>query len=143
MLNIQPNTGGNERRYRREPYENHETSSELSSFQLKRLYRTLSSDEPSDAGISESGDDDNDDDNDDNHESDRATSHETPSKAPLPPGTANAGAETKRNLSHEDGSAAKKINLPDPNTNGADAWPKLMILGCGQFEGWERGTWYS
>lgn len=121
MLNIQPNTGGNKRRYRREPYENHETWSELSSFQLKRLYRTLSSDQSSDSGVSESNDNDNYDDYEDNYKSDRAISHETLSKAPLPSGTTNAEAEIKRNLSYEDRSAIKKINSPNSNTNEANA----------------------
>lgn len=134
MLNVQPNTGGKKRHHRDKPYENHETWSELSSFQLNRLYKPSSSDEASDSGVSESGDDDNYENYDSNH----ATSHATPSDVPLPGTgeTADPGAEIERNLSRKDEPATKAKTSSGPSTNAADIWPKLMVLGCGQFEGW-------
>lgn len=141
MLNIQPKTGGNERRYSEKPYENHETWDEFPSFWLQRRSNFLSYDESSDSGTSADGENDNSGDKDDHHQSDRATSLATPSTAQLPRGSANDGSEIKRNLSYEDGPATKKKTSPDPNTNGADGWPKLMILGCGQFEGWNQNDW--
>lgn len=128
MLNVQPNTGGEKRHHKDKPYENHETWSELSSFRLNRLYKPSSPDESSDSGVSESGDDDNYENYDSNH----ATSHATPSDVPIP------GAETKRDLSRKDEPETKAKTSSGPRTNAADVWPKLMILGCGQFEGWNR-----
>lgn len=142
MLNIQPNTGGDQRLDEDETYENQETWNEYSSCILDLWFKFMDYDESSDSEASEDDADDNYDDNDTHHKNDQATSPETPSNARLPPATANGSPETNCNLSLENRPTNKEETSPDPDTNGPDVWPKLMILGCGQFEGWDRNDWY-